>query len=188
MNRSSARFQKRLARKRYLNSKRLYEYERILLHIPKKFHEAIKPYLEEDLDLKVAVQKDVLVATLSLLKTLRHAVLSSPRRIFLPVKNRRMIPSLAPIGLMAELLRRKLIGEKQVRQRKQPTFFETRLLSPELLFGFLRHHETSSMPNARAMLRSRIPLRPKLLHIRKMVSWQTISNQLHRILACGLHT
>ncbi len=46
------RFQMRLARKRYLNSKRVYEYERISLHIPKKFHEIIKPYLNEDLDLE----------------------------------------------------------------------------------------------------------------------------------------
>jgi CO dehydrogenase/acetyl-CoA synthase beta subunit len=52
------KLQKRLARKRYLNSKRVYEYERISLHIPKEFHEAIKPYLEEDLDLKVTTEKD----------------------------------------------------------------------------------------------------------------------------------
>jgi predicted RecB family nuclease len=41
----------RLAKKRYLNSKSVYEYERISLHIPRKFHGVIKPYLEEDLDL-----------------------------------------------------------------------------------------------------------------------------------------
>jgi len=67
------RLQKRLARKRYLNSKRVYEYERISLHIPKKFHEAVKPYLEEDLDLKVTIEKDSLVVTLKPTKTLRHA-------------------------------------------------------------------------------------------------------------------
>jgi len=69
----SVMLQMRLARKRYLKSKRVYEYERISLHIPKKFHKAIKPYLEQDLDLKVTVEKDSLVVTLTPLKTLRHA-------------------------------------------------------------------------------------------------------------------
>ena len=67
------RLQRRLARKRYLKSKRVYEYERISLHVPKKSHEAIKPYLEQDLDLKVTVEKDSLAFTLTPLKTLRHA-------------------------------------------------------------------------------------------------------------------
>jgi len=67
------RIQRRVSRKRYLNSKRVYEYERVSLHIPKKFHEAIKPYLEEDLDLKVTTEKDLLIITLSPLKTLLHA-------------------------------------------------------------------------------------------------------------------
>jgi hypothetical protein len=73
------RFQRRFARKRYLNSKRVYEYERISLHVPKKFHEAIKPFLEEDLDLKVTVEKDSLVVTLTPLKALRHAA-SGPEK------------------------------------------------------------------------------------------------------------
>jgi hypothetical protein len=67
------RLQKRLARKRYLKSKRVYEYERISLHIPRKLHEAIKPYLEEDLDLKATVEKGSLLITLTPAKTLRHA-------------------------------------------------------------------------------------------------------------------
>ncbi len=67
------RFQKRLARKRYLNSKRVYEYERISLHIPKEFHEAIKPYLKEDLDLRVATEEGSLILILTPAKTLRHA-------------------------------------------------------------------------------------------------------------------
>lgn len=79
------RFQKRLARKRYLKSKRVYEYERISLHIPKKFHEAIKPYLDGDLDPKVTVEKGSLVVTLTPLKTLRHAAntpqKSAPERL-----------------------------------------------------------------------------------------------------------
>jgi hypothetical protein len=67
------RLQKRLARKRYLNSKRVYEYERISLPIPKEFHEAIKPYLKEDLDLRVATEEGSLILILTPLKTFRHA-------------------------------------------------------------------------------------------------------------------
>jgi len=43
------------------------------LHIPKKLHEAIKPYLEQDLDLEVAIENDSLILTLTPVKTLRHA-------------------------------------------------------------------------------------------------------------------
>ena len=67
------RLQKRLARKRYLKSKRVYEYERISLHVPKKSHEVIKPYLEEDLDIKVATEKGSLIIILTPAKTFRHA-------------------------------------------------------------------------------------------------------------------
>ena len=67
------RLQMRLAKKRYLNSKRVYEYERISLHIARKLHEAIKPYLKEDLDLKVATEKGSLIIILTPAKTLRHA-------------------------------------------------------------------------------------------------------------------
>jgi hypothetical protein len=66
------RLQKRLARKRYLKSKRVYEYERILLNIPKKLHEATKPYLEEDLDLEITTEKGSLILVLTPVKTLRH--------------------------------------------------------------------------------------------------------------------
>ena len=67
------RLQKRLARKRYLNSKRMYEYERISLSIPKMFHETIQLYLEQDLDLEVTIENGSLILTLSPVKTLRHA-------------------------------------------------------------------------------------------------------------------
>jgi len=67
------RLQKRLARKKYLKSKHLYEYERISLHIPKEFHEAVRPYLKEDLDLKVTAEKGSLTIVLTPVKTLRHA-------------------------------------------------------------------------------------------------------------------
>jgi hypothetical protein len=67
------RLQKRLARKRYLNSKRVYEYERISLHIPRKLHEVIKPYLKEDLDLRATTGEGSLILILIPAKTLRHA-------------------------------------------------------------------------------------------------------------------
>jgi len=51
----------------------VYEYERVSLHIPRKLHEAIKPYLDQDLDLKVTNGKDFLIITLTPSKTLRHA-------------------------------------------------------------------------------------------------------------------
>ena len=94
------KLQKRLARKRYLNSKRVYEYERISLHIPKEFHEAIKPYLEEDLckgetsalkevrtvllrlDIKKMENVDFLVAV-SILASRRLALLGRCRRCLL---------------------------------------------------------------------------------------------------------
>lgn len=68
-----ARLQKRLARKRYLKSKRVYEYERISLPIPKKFHEAIKPFLEKEVNIDVKLEDDVVVISLSPEKTCRHA-------------------------------------------------------------------------------------------------------------------
>ena len=67
------RLQMRLARKRYLKSKRVYEYERISLHVPKEFHEAVKPYLEKDLNLKITTENDSLTIVLTPAKTLRHA-------------------------------------------------------------------------------------------------------------------
>jgi hypothetical protein len=59
------RLQKRLARKRYLNSKRVYEYEHVSLHISRKHHELIKPFLKQDFDVSVATEKDIIVITLT---------------------------------------------------------------------------------------------------------------------------
>jgi hypothetical protein len=67
------RLQKRLARKRYLKSKQVYEYERISLHIPKEFHETVRLYLKKDMDLKVTAESDTLTIVLTPAKTLRHA-------------------------------------------------------------------------------------------------------------------
>jgi hypothetical protein len=56
----------------------VYEHERISLHVPKKFHDTIKPYLEEDLGLKVATEKS-LILILTPAKKLRHAA-NNPAR------------------------------------------------------------------------------------------------------------
>jgi hypothetical protein len=59
------RIQRRVSRKRYLNSKRVYEYERVSLHIPRKYHELIKPFLKQDFGVSVAAEKGCIVITLT---------------------------------------------------------------------------------------------------------------------------
>ena len=67
------RLQRRLARKRYLKSKQVYEYERISLNIPKKLHQIIRPYLGQDLYSEAMIERDSLFLKLTPVKTLRHA-------------------------------------------------------------------------------------------------------------------
>ena len=50
------RFQFRLARKSYLRGKRVYEYGRISLNMPKKYHPLIIPLLKRDMEIKVTAQ------------------------------------------------------------------------------------------------------------------------------------
>ena len=59
------RIQCRVSRKRYLGSKQVYEYERMSLHIPRKFHNKVKPFLKQDLDMDVAAKEGSLVITLT---------------------------------------------------------------------------------------------------------------------------
>jgi len=59
------RIQSRVSRKRYLHSKRTYEYERVSLHIPKKYHELIRPFLNQDFDVSVTAAKDIIIVTLT---------------------------------------------------------------------------------------------------------------------------
>jgi hypothetical protein len=56
-----------------LNSKRIYEYEHVSLHIPRKYHELIKPFLNQDFDVSVAAEKDIIVITLTPQKPVQHA-------------------------------------------------------------------------------------------------------------------
>ena len=59
------RIQRRLSRKRYLGGKYAYEYERLSLDIPRKFHKKVKPFIGQDLDIEISVKGSYLVITLS---------------------------------------------------------------------------------------------------------------------------
>jgi len=63
----------RLGKKRYLKGKHTYEHKRIYLPIPSRFHDLIKPFLEQRLKIEVTSQNDGLVITLNPAKTFRHA-------------------------------------------------------------------------------------------------------------------
>jgi hypothetical protein len=67
------RIQRRVSRKRYLNSKRVYEYERVSLNIPRKYHELLKPFLNQDFDVSIAVEKGYIAITLTPRKAFQHA-------------------------------------------------------------------------------------------------------------------
>jgi len=74
------RIQCRVSRKRYLGSKQVYEYERISLPIPRKFHKIVKPFLKQDLDMEVNTKGDFLVITLTPVKTFLHAE-NTPKKL-----------------------------------------------------------------------------------------------------------
>jgi len=59
------RIQRRVSKKRYLNSKRTYEYERMSLEIPKKHHETVRPFLTQHFDVNVATEKGHIIVTLT---------------------------------------------------------------------------------------------------------------------------
>jgi hypothetical protein len=59
------RIQCRVSRKRYLGSKQVYEYERMSLHIPRKFDNKVRPFLKQDLDMDVTTKGSSLVITLT---------------------------------------------------------------------------------------------------------------------------
>ena len=67
------RIQRRVSRKRYLGSKQVYEYERLSLDIPRKFHSKIKPFLKQDLNMNLSIKGSYLIITLTPAKTFRHA-------------------------------------------------------------------------------------------------------------------
>jgi len=67
------RIQRRLSRKHYLGGKYAYEYERLSLDIPRKFHKKVQPFLKQDLDVEISVKGNCLIITLSPRKTFLHA-------------------------------------------------------------------------------------------------------------------
>jgi hypothetical protein len=68
------RIQLRLSRKRYLGSKYVYEYERISLPIPRKFHKTVKPFLKQDLNMDMSIKGSYLVITLTPAKTTKSTM------------------------------------------------------------------------------------------------------------------
>jgi hypothetical protein len=67
------KIQTRVSKRNYLRAKRTYEYGRMSLDIPKKFHEVLKPFLEKELKIDVKLEDDVVVISLSPEKTCLHA-------------------------------------------------------------------------------------------------------------------
>ena len=61
----SVKIQTRVSKRHYLRAKRTYEYGQMSLHIPRKYHEIIKPFLEQDFDVNATIENDRLVITLS---------------------------------------------------------------------------------------------------------------------------
>jgi hypothetical protein len=67
------RIQRRVSKKQYLKTKRTYEYERLSLDVPKKYHKTMTPLLNQDFDLEVKLENDSVIITLTPTKTFRHA-------------------------------------------------------------------------------------------------------------------
>ena len=59
------RIQCRVSRRRYLGGKQVYEYERMSLHIPRRFHNKVKPFLKQDLNMQVTTKHGSLIITLT---------------------------------------------------------------------------------------------------------------------------
>jgi len=70
---------RRLAKKRYLKGKHMYEHERLCVPIPSRFHDIVKPFLNQRLKIEVANRGGGLVVALNPEKTFRHAE-NTPRK------------------------------------------------------------------------------------------------------------
>jgi len=55
-------------RKRYLNKKRLYEYKRVSLNVPRRFHKIVEPLLGKQLQMRVSAKEGVITITLNVSK------------------------------------------------------------------------------------------------------------------------
>lgn len=67
------RVQRRVSKKSYLNSKQTYQYERMSLPIPRKYHDMVKPLLGHDFEISIATEKESITITLTPQKTVQHA-------------------------------------------------------------------------------------------------------------------
>jgi hypothetical protein len=67
------RIQQRIAKRRYLNSKRIYHYNRQSVSIIKKFHPVSTPFLKQDLEQNVTVQNSSLKIMLTPKNRLQNA-------------------------------------------------------------------------------------------------------------------
>ena len=67
------RIQIRVSKRHYLSAKRTYQYERMTIDIPKKFHETLKPLIGQDFNVDVKPEKDSVIITLTPAKMFRHA-------------------------------------------------------------------------------------------------------------------
>ena len=61
---ATVKLYRRLAKKRYLKGKHVYEHERISLPIPKRLHDTVKPFLNQHLEIDITRKNDDLLITL----------------------------------------------------------------------------------------------------------------------------
>ena len=59
------RLQRRTTKKRYLNNKRIYAYNRVSFDIPSRFHAAITPFFNQDLSVDLTVKDTKIFIVLS---------------------------------------------------------------------------------------------------------------------------
>jgi hypothetical protein len=59
------RIQRRVSKKQYLKTKHTYEYERLSLDIPKKYHKTIAPLLKQDFDVDARLEKGSIILALT---------------------------------------------------------------------------------------------------------------------------
>lgn len=52
------KIRRRKSKKRYLGEKKVYEYEQLWVGIPARFHEAVEPFLDKELDMDVKTDGD----------------------------------------------------------------------------------------------------------------------------------
>jgi len=70
---ATVRLYRRLGKKRYLKGKYVYEHERIYVPIPSRFHDTIKPFLNQPLKIQITNKNNGLIINLHPAKTFRHA-------------------------------------------------------------------------------------------------------------------